>query len=260
MRFNIVLRLLPQSKRLLPFNYQYELSSWIYKVLQQSDERYSYFLHEQGYVHAKKQFKLFCFSNMELRPSPKPQAEGLLLQNDILSFRISFYALEASEHFVVGLFMHQKGSIGNTKHRIDFVVERIEAHPLGQLAEQMRLKTVAPLVVARKKANGYDDYLHPQEVDFKELFLKNLLDKYQAAGQELQAEWQDYAFELEVYEPIKSKLVHIKQGTEGLTKVKGYLFSFRLKAPQALMELGLLAGFGKENAQGFGACEIVKDK
>jgi len=259
MRFNIVLRLLPQSKRLLPFNYQYELSSWIYKVLRQADATYSHFLHEQGYAHSHKHFKLFCFSNMELRPSPKAQGEGLLLQSDLLSFRIGFYAAEASENFVMGLFMHQKGSIGNVKHRIDFVVERIEARPLGQLAEQMRLKTVAPLVVARKKASGYDDYLHPEEVDFKELFLKNLLDKYQATGQELPPEWQHYAFELEILPPIKSKLISIKSDTERLSQVKGYLFGFRLKAPQALIELGLLAGFGKLNAQGFGACEVVED-
>jgi CRISPR-associated endoribonuclease Cas6 len=33
----------------IPINYQYELSSWIYKVIERADAQYSDFLHNKGF-------------------------------------------------------------------------------------------------------------------------------------------------------------------------------------------------------------------
>ena len=59
-------------------------------------------------------------------------------------------------------------------------------------------------------------------------------------------------------QPPKSKLITIKSGTAAQTKVKGWVFDFELDAPRELVEVGILAGFGKENAQGFGCGELVQ--
>jgi len=37
MRFKLTLSLLNRNQNVLPVNYQYELSAWIYKVINQSD-------------------------------------------------------------------------------------------------------------------------------------------------------------------------------------------------------------------------------
>ncbi|GAB4133873.1 MAG: CRISPR-associated endoribonuclease Cas6 [Raineya sp.] len=259
MRFKINLALKPHSKRLLPFNYQYELSSWIYGIIKQADETYSYFLHEKGYQTERKSFKFFCFSNFYI-PKFALKQDSIELLCSHISFQISFYLDKASETFVMGLFRNQRGSIGNKFHQIDFEVHSIESKPLlyHHYGEELYLKTISPLVISRKNLKNHDDYLPPTHAEFKDLFLNNLIDKYKATEQDIPLSWQDYPFELEVYEPIRSKLVHIKQNTEKETRVKGYLFNFRLKAPKELLEIGLLAGFGRENAQGFGACEIVE--
>ncbi len=50
---------------MLPLNYQYPLSAWIYKVLARGDRGFAEFLHEQGYkMENQKTFKLFTFSNL----------------------------------------------------------------------------------------------------------------------------------------------------------------------------------------------------
>ena len=257
MRFKITLSVATKAKKFLPFNYQYELSSWIYKVLHQADEEYSHFLHQNGYQTDRKTFKLFCFSNFYI-PKFKPGKEAIELDCNEISFYITFYLDRASEKFVMGLFKSQQGSIGNKDYQLDFIVSHIEAQPFVWTGEALYLKTISPMVIGKKNAQNHDDYLSPTDADFKVLFLNNLIDKYKATEQNIPIGWQNYPFDLQIYEPIRSKLITIKSHTDHLTKVKGYMFSFQLKAPKELLEIGLLAGFGKMNAQGFGACEMVE--
>lgn len=52
---------------LLPVNYQYPLSSWIYKVIGTADLNYSTFLHEKGFAFDNRRFKMFTFSQLDVR-------------------------------------------------------------------------------------------------------------------------------------------------------------------------------------------------
>lgn len=49
MRFNLCLSLLDRNRNVLPVNYQYELSAWIYKVINHSDPAFADWLHNKGY-------------------------------------------------------------------------------------------------------------------------------------------------------------------------------------------------------------------
>jgi len=63
MRFELNL-LVNKSERgtLLPINYQYELSAWIYKVLNDGDPVFSEWLYFKGYKSKDKPLILFTFS------------------------------------------------------------------------------------------------------------------------------------------------------------------------------------------------------
>lgn len=65
MQFRINLRSLDPNP-VLPVNYQYELSAWIYKVIQNADADYAAFLHRHGHPAGRKSFKLFCFSQLQV--------------------------------------------------------------------------------------------------------------------------------------------------------------------------------------------------
>ncbi|HAI77254.1 MAG TPA: CRISPR-associated endoribonuclease Cas6 [Microscillaceae bacterium] len=259
MRFQITLSLIG-SDQVLPFNYQYEMQAWIYKIFQQANPAFASFLHEVGYsaAHSAKRFKLFCFSNLYVSQS-KRLPEGLRVLCPTVSFYIGFYTDQAVETFVQGLFMHQEGSIGNAKHRIQFVVSAVEAMSLQLAGDEATLKTLSPLVISRNNERGYEDYLNPQEdkEDYLHLFINNLVDKYAASGHSIPVSWQDFPFALDLIgnRAPTSKLITLKANTEKAEQIKGYHFAFRLTAPQALIQLGLLAGFGAQNAQGFGFCK-----
>ncbi len=258
MQFKITLRCL-DANSVLPINYQYELSAWIYKVIQHADADYAAFLHQRGHMTGRKQFKLFCFSQLNV---PKRHIEGDRLHIDSreVSFVIGFYLDRTAEEFVKGLFSEQQLRLGDRISQARFVVQTVEVLPLLLPTDNrpVRIHLLSPLVVARKKENGHDDYLNPDDQDFTALFWLNLMEKYRAAtGSEPPSWWDATRFGFRVVgAPPKSKLVVIKAGTPAQTKVKGYLFDFEVDAARELVELGLLAGFGRMNGEGFG-CGVV---
>jgi CRISPR-associated endoribonuclease Cas6 len=68
MRFQLTLTTLRQHQR-ITLNYQYPLSAAIYKIISRADEAYATFLHQQGYSHGNKSFKLFTFSDLRSKNS-----------------------------------------------------------------------------------------------------------------------------------------------------------------------------------------------
>lgn len=254
MQFKITLRCLDQNP-VLPINYQYELSAWIYKVIQNADAGYAAYLHEHGHVTGRKNFKLFCFSQMDV-PRREVRDDRLYILSPEVSFLIGFYLDRTAEEFVRGLFSEQQFSLGDRVSQVRFVVQTVEMLPLQLSAGQapVRIHMLSPLVVSRKKENSPDDYLHPDDQDFAPLLFLNLLEKYRAATGEEPPSWWDasrFGFQ-RVGKEAKSQLITIKTGTGAQTKVKGYRFDFEIDAPRELVELGLLAGFGRMNGEGFG--------
>lgn len=60
MRFNLTLNIKKESySAVLPLNYQYECSALIYKVLLNTNQNYATWLHQNGFIGEKKQFKFF---------------------------------------------------------------------------------------------------------------------------------------------------------------------------------------------------------
>lgn len=61
--------------------------------------------------------------------------------------------------------------------------------------------------------------------------------------------------------PPKSRLITIKAGTTGQTKIRGYVnFQLKVKGSLAALKLLLNSGVGAYNSQGMGGVEIVNDK
>jgi CRISPR-associated endoribonuclease Cas6 len=256
MQFQLTLRRTGLANR-LPLNYQYPISAWIFKVIARADADYATFLHNQGYQARHKNFKLFTFSRLGLA-NPHVQGDRLVLTSPEARLRVSFYLDRAAEPFVAGLFAHQRCGLGDAQSQVDFEVVQVEALPLPALAPTLRLRALSPLVVGRRNERGHYDYLPPSDPDFGPLLRQNLVDKYVATGQPLDPAWADAPFDLRPgdREP-KSQLITIKQGEPGQTKVRGFLFDFALTAPPPLLELGLLAGLGRHNAEGFGCVGVA---
>jgi CRISPR-associated endoribonuclease Cas6 len=256
MRFKLTLQINRDiSGNLLPLNYQYPLSAWIYNVIGRSDSRYSEWLHENGYMLPEhKRFKFFVFSNLKIQ-NAKVITDRLSILSNTVDLYLSFLPEKSTEEFIKGLFSERDFSIGDKNSQVHFSVQSIEmlASPDFTTGEAS-FKTISPTVISIDK----EQYVSPEAEDYGRLLVNNLKEKYRAFYQKPFDGNQSFEFEL-LSQP-KWKLITIKANTEEQTKVKGYLFSFRLKASLQLLRMLYEAGAGEKGSLGFGMMEALEYK
>lgn len=266
MQFKLTLR--PTARQtLIPFNYAYRLSAFIYAVLADADVQYATFLHQQGYEYsATRRFKLFTFSDLII-PNARidARAGGLWITTPHIEWIVSFYIDQAAQHFIMGLFQDQRCVIATPKHRAEFIIERMEAIPVEIPSTTVTLRTLSPVVIAEKDERGMDQYLYPGDTPFGPLLIDNLLAKWNSIPRPVSTNAtldDDFATSSLTYRLLpdrepRSRLITIKENSSSETKVRGYYgFTFELSGPKELLELAVLAGVGRYNAEGFGCVGV----
>ena len=260
MKFKITLKMNREHGDLLPFNYQYEQSAVIYRILAQADSQYSSWLHENGYqLNGSKRFKLFCYSPFIFeKVKPLPEAGCLDIIGEKAVWYISFIPEKSTFEFIKGLFDHQSFTIGNKEYQVAFDVVGVEAIHMPPLHEEMVFQALSPICVKQHEDNKIQ-YLSPDNPMFAEGVLKGLLARYESIyGQPFDMNDKEFSFEL-TDNKVKAKLITIKAYTPYESRVRGYLCSFRMKAPLELMKIAYEGGVGEQCSQGFGFIEIKKE-
>lgn len=257
MRFRINLTI-PAARRFLPFDYQYALSSAVYRIIARGDEAYSRFLHDEGFPSGRlKRFKMFTFGPLELPRYTQHKGQGLFeLYAPELSFVVSFMADKAAEAFVKGMFAHQEFHID----QLPVEVTSVEALPPPFFKTVMEYRCISPMVVGlREDRKRHETYLAPDDPRFEERLVQNLLAKCAALDTLCADSDQDQPVKFTLRGGYRSKLHSIKPHSKEETRVRGFVFEFALTAPEHVHELGYYAGFGMNNAMGFGAVRCWAD-
>lgn len=255
MRFNLKIGFkYSAQKHFLPINYQYELSAWIYKVIESGDNEYSAWLHENGFRNNNKQYRLFSFSNLKI-PSLKIKEDSLLIDCDYVELEISFLPEKSTEEFVKGLFRKREFVLGNRKYKTEFIVEDIQIMPEPIFQEEMSYKSISPICVSRRREEKGSFYPEPTDTCMAESILTNLISKYEAFyGIPLQLDFAKCDFNLTSI--AKRKLITIKADTPYQSRVPAYMYEFCLKVPVELQQIAYHCGVGHKNSVGFGAIAL----
>jgi CRISPR-associated endoribonuclease Cas6 len=247
------------KQRMLPMDYQYYISAWIYKVLKQADKEFAQFLHEQGYgKEDTKLYKLFCFSQLNFG-KPKLWKEKKLFEISAheINLQISFDVNEAATNFIKGLFMSQEFYLGDKFNGIDFKVSRIEALPEPEFAETMKYYLQTPWVVSYKsEEDKYPQYLSPNDERFESLAIKHLVEKYNNTRNLDNIEQDQIRFRRT--SSFKRAGFVMKPGTKEESRVIGNLFYFELTAPVVVHRMIWNAGVSEKSSSGFGWVEVVR--
>ena len=259
MRFKLILEVNKQAfGNKLPINYQYEQSAVIYKILSYGDKEYASWLHGNGFkLENGKSFKLFTFSRFKIeKRNILKREERIEILSDLVEWQISFLPEKSTQQFITGLFSNQIFEIGDKKSAVQFVVKSIETMPSLNYTSEMIFKTMSPICIKFKREDGKTDYLSPKDVRSKKLLILGLLDRYRSYyGTSLDCTWEECHFE--VMDEPKSVLVAIKAGTKEQTYVRGYMCTFKIRAPKELLELMYESGMGNLCAQGFGGLKSI---
>ena len=241
------------KQRMLPMDYQYYLSAWIYKVISNADREFANFLHSSGYTTGNKQFKLFSYSPLNFG-KPTLWKEKTLFEIHVvqLSLNVSFHLAEAAEKFIIGLFNNQQVYVGDQFNGLDLVVMQVERLPEPVLTDTMNYRAVSPVVISLKDDNSkYAQYLAPTDDKSIDLLRQNLLNKYNSIPN-VAALPEGTGFVFKLKNTPKSKLVTVKPYTPEQSKVRGFIFDFTLTCPIEIHRLILSTGIGEKNSMGFG--------
>ncbi|MCF8247596.1 MAG: CRISPR-associated endoribonuclease Cas6 [Saprospiraceae bacterium] len=250
MRLHLTLQNRPGSR--LSLNYNYEVSSAVYKILSLADPAFSAWLHDVGYPLEGRKFKLFTISNLRFGEGFRiNRQDGTVTLGGRQYLSLSFFVNEAVEKFVAGVFREQCFGIG-TKDlpAIDFQIQSVEVEPPPTFGPTMRFRTMSPIVMSRyEEGNRYEQYMSPEEPGYERQFFDNLLNKYESARLAglvgALPEGGEMKFRL-LSQPHKRGVL-IKAGTGAMTKVIGYEFEFELAGPVELLRFGYEAGMGLDN-------------
>lgn len=259
MRFRLILGINRRAfGDLLPINYQYELSSAIYRILSQASAEYASWLHDNGFsVERGKHFKLFCFSRLKIEQRQIMQRdERIRIISDSVEWQISFLPEQSTEKFVQGVFANRTFEIGDKKSVVQFQVRSIESLPSPEFGDTADFATMSPLCLRFRRDDGSTEYLSPTDERAKAAILTGLLSRYEVFHNEPFTAPLDFDFTV-LNEP-KSVLVKIKSDTPEQTKVRGFMCRFRMRAPKELMRIMYDSGIGEECAQGFGCVRVME--
>lgn len=273
MRFDLILTFDPVPYgNTIPVNYQYELSGWIYRTLAKGDTTYSAWLHQNGYLQDRKQFRLFTFSNLKI---PKFRIEGdrLIILSDRAYLSLSFLPERATEEFIKGLFSTQSFVLGDQYSRVQCSVQSVELVEPPTFEPVMAFRTISPMVLSGHLPDGKPTYLSAEDPLATQLIYSNLCAKYQAFyGKPYAAPSKELVFadqeaskrsfpvldsSFKLLAPPKRKKITIKAHTPQQTYIIGYHIRFRISLPSDLMRIMYETGIGEKGSMGFGMVERI---
>lgn len=228
----------------LPTHYNRLLQASLYANL---DQITAAFFHDRGFLHGSRSFKVFTFSRL-MGPYEINAREGVICFNGSLKLVVS----SPSDDFCGSLAtcLLARGSILLGKEEVG--IEKVEVQSPTITGERAIVRTLSPIVVysTLSKADGakYTCYFQPGEPEFEEQLCDNLRKKYEAVHG---CPAPDGTVRVR---PFRQPRMHIVKYLG--TVIKGYSCTLQLEGPQALLQLGLDAGFGAKNSQGFGCVEL----
>jgi CRISPR-associated endoribonuclease Cas6 len=217
------------KQRMLPMDYQYYLSAWIYKVIGQADPEFSDFLHSQGYLNGHKSFKLFGYSPLSFG---KP----------VLWKEKSLFEIQETQLVYVG----------DRFNGLDLQVNSVERLPSFEAGETVDYRVLSPVVASTlPEGKKYPDYLNPEHELYEALLRQNLVNKFNSVPGNTPIEAIS-PFRFELKSSPRSKLITIKPYTPEQSKVRGFVFDFSLTCPAEIHQLIEGSGLGEKNSMGFG--------
>lgn len=257
MRFKIKLTR-TTKQRMLPMDYQYYISAWIYNALRQSDSAYAEFLHEQGYgSNPKRLYKLFCFERLNFgKPKLWKEQKLFELSAQDINLKVSFDIDDTASNFIKGLFMEQEFYLGSRFNGLDFKVVGVEALAMPSFNVTENYRCITPWVVSiKQEGKKYANYLKPDDADFIPQAIKHLVDKFNYTQNKQNISSNDIV--LQAASKYKRSGYLSKPGTKDESRIIGNLFNFVLTAPIAVHEMIWNAGICEKSSGGFGWVERI---
>ncbi len=252
----------------ISLNYQYYLSSAIYKWIETSSPEYSAFLHDKGF-HIEgtiKRFKHFCFSRLLPRQSRVDTRQGrLLILSPDVEWYVSMPVEQSLQHLVTGMFEKREFFIESEASR--FTVEQVETLPDPQWQRCLTFTMLSPTTVSTMhERNGKVQpyYLRPDDERLADALRKNILNKYRSlhdhepVDTEFRCTLDRSYIERQTAKGRRiTQKITVKEGRTDASEVIGFTCPLTIEGNPELIALVYESGLGEKNSLGFGMLEAI---
>ncbi|MBT1248357.1 MULTISPECIES: CRISPR-associated endoribonuclease Cas6 [unclassified Thermosipho (in: thermotogales)] len=228
----------------LPFAYNRILQAMVLKWL--GDEKYSRFIHEEGFTYGQRKYKLFTFSKLfgEFKIDRKKK---LITFFEMADFYIAAHDDKFIEYLANTLLRDDFSFINNQKVEI-IGIELKKFVP----KKKIKIVTKSPITVySTEIINGkrWINYFTPFDEEFYKLIVDNLVRKYKAFYNILPDEMVSIKH---VGKNPKEQIIVYKN-----TVIKAWHSIFEMKGNKKLLELAFNSGIGSKNSIGFGCIDLI---
>lgn len=256
MRYKFTLKLVDSLRNILPVNYQFELGSWFYRMLNNPESALYHYLVSAGYVRTDEPFRNFVFSHLMV-PDRTIEGDRLFIRSERIGLIFSTIPDTALPPLVNGNFLNATFMLGDRISQVPFLLEKIEQWPEPEFTDKMTFRTLSPLHLTMKMQGRKNDlFLSPETSGYARFFYENLHLKFRILhGHDHPHDPLSGKFKLR--SPVAQKGITMQFGNQGESKLIGYQLRFRLQADPELLKTGYYLGFGEKNHLGFGCCETL---
>lgn len=264
MRLEIILK--PEQKKfLLPINYNYPLSSVIYKIFEAAGKNFSEWLHSKGFtIDEGKRFKFFNFSKLFFNKL-KVDGNTILGEGNVKFYLSSPIEESLITNFVNGLLEIHKFYLGTASCGTNFKITKISKIQPPKFDTDMKFVMLSPTVASKQTQDGHIKYMFPGDPETSAILENNLRNKYKALFNRNYDQFLSIQFDYEYIEKVggvenTTKLITIKEGNMDEIKVRGFITPLRIIGDVEIIKLAYYSGIGEKNSLGFGAIDIVKKR
>lgn len=249
----------------IPINYNYQLGSAIYHLLEFGSPEFSSFLHNQGYKLDGKSYKLFTFALRFDRITIS--GNYIINQSPLINLYISSPLVDTFiKNFVIGTFENKVLHLTDKTDIIELRIKSAELLPAPHFENKMKFILLSPMVLSTiKNFKGKESlyYLRPDDTeDINRILTKNLVNKRglvcgnQVLVNGLKLEWDnDY---INRNKRITKKITINENGKYPIDVI-GMQAPFTIKGDPELIKIGYECGFGEKNSMGFGMVEVINN-
>lgn len=229
----------------VPVNYQHLLQAFVYRILPQKEATY---LHEIGFQHQKRTYKLFVFSSLRSTKTVYDKETRKLTFHDKIFLSISSIIPDIVEKTANSLLLSEDLEING----VSLKLETLEYDQLQVHDNEIIVRAISPITVystfERRDGSKITHYFTPFDKVFEHLLEENFIRKYEVFHNK-PFEEQGQILRIEPIQVDSRDKIVTNYKSTWITGWKGV---YRLKSKPEYLSFLLNTGLGSKNSLGFG--------
>lgn len=250
----------------IPLSYNYIIHGAIYKLLSQSSQKFTKWLHQRGFVTDDgRSLKLFTFSKLFF--------ERLRVEKDVIhasGWAKLLFSTPVDDKIITNIIMGMLNrnflTLADRFYKTDFIINRINMIPDPDFSTNDFIMLSPTTSSTMNELNGKlrTYYYRPDDTELPLSLQRNLKSKYKLIHS------KNYQGELHISLDNKylerkrkkgvTKLITIKKGSNQETKVKAFTVPLKIIGTKEIKKVAYDCGIGEKNSMGFGMIDVVNNE